>query len=355
MTSTSDLRVTTFTHLPTPRELIAERPLDAELLTQVAFHRSEVAEVIHGTDDRLLVVVGPCSIHDHKAALDYANRLAPLAKELSSDLVIAMRVYFEKPRTVDGWKGLINDPHLDGSHDVVAGLRLARQVLVDVLGTGLPIATEFLEPTSPQYIADTVAWGAIGARTTESQIHRQLASGLSMPIGFKNGTDGDVQVAVDGCRASALEQVFFGLDSDGSASVVQTTGNPTGHVVLRGGRGAPNFDSASVAKARATLDASGVHTGLVVDASHANSGKSHLRQAEVVRHLADQIAAGDPIAGIMAESFLVAGRQELPEDGPADLTYGQSITDACLGWETTAELLEELAEAVRMRRIAQAA
>jgi len=260
-----------------------------------------------------------------------------------------MRVYFEKPRTTVGWKGLINDPGLDETFDVPTGLRLARRLLLDVLGLGLPVGCEFLEPTSPQYIADAVSWGAIGARTPESQVHRQLASGLSMPVGFKNATDGDVQAAVDGCRASANPQVFFGIDEDGRAAVVSTAGNPDCHVILRGGRTGPNYDPDSVRDALALVTKAELPPRLVIDASHGNSGKDHIRQAAVVRELAATIADGDTgIAGLMMESFLVPGRQE---PGPlAGLTYGQSVTDACVGWAETEDLVAELALAVQRRR-----
>jgi 3-deoxy-7-phosphoheptulonate synthase len=268
---------------------------------------------------------------------------------LSDDLCVVMRVYFEKPRTTVGWKGLINDPHLDGTHDVELGLRLARRILLDVLDTGLPVGCEFLEPTSPQHIADAVSWGAIGARTTESQVHRQLASGLSMPVGFKNTTDGDLTSAIDGCRAAAGDHVFFGVDEDGRASIVSTSGNPDCHIILRGGRGGPNYGPVDVADALALLAKHGMPERLVVDASHANSGKDHVRQAEVVREVAARIGAGEAgIAGLMIESFIEPGRQE---PGPLEtLTYGQSVTDACVGWDDTEALLGELAAAVREGR-----
>jgi 3-deoxy-7-phosphoheptulonate synthase len=277
--------------------------------------------------------------------------LRDLARTLARDLVIVMRVYFEKPRTVTGWKGLINDPGLDGTHDVHRGLRTARRLLLDVLELGLPVGCEWLDPVTPQYIADTVAWGAIGARTTESQVHRQLASGLSMPVGFKNGTDGDVQVAIDACRAAATRHRFFGVTPFGAAAVVTTAGNPDCHVVLRGGRRGPNYHQADISAALATIDECGLPARLMVDASHGNSGKDHRRQPVVVQALADQIAAGEQgIIGVMLESFLQAGRQELQD--PATLVFGQSITDACMDIDTTAGVLETLAAAVRGRRAA---
>ena len=346
---TSDLHVLGFQPLVPPAVLRRELPLGPERAALVARSRQAVRDVMTGDDDRLLLVVGPCSVHDPAAAKDYAQRLAAAVAPLSEDLCVVMRVYFEKPRTTVGWKGLINDPHLDGTHDVELGLRLARRILLDVLDTGLPVGCEFLEPTSPQHIADTVSWGAIGARTTESQVHRQLASGLSMPVGFKNTTDGDLASAIDGCRAAAGDHVFFGVDEDGRASIVSTSGNPDCHIILRGGRGGPNYGPADVADALALLAKHGMPERLVVDASHANSGKDHVRQAEVVREVAARISAGEPgIAGLMIESFIEPGRQE---PGPLEtLTYGQSVTDACVGWDDTEALLGELAAAVREGR-----
>jgi len=345
---TSDLRVRSLTPLTPPRQLLAELPLDAEQAEVVQRGRAEVRDVIAGTDDRVLVVVGPCSIHDPKAVRDYAAGLRELADRHRSDLVVVMRAYFEKPRTTVGWKGLINDPDLDGTYDVERGLRLGRSVLLDILDAGLPLACEFLEPTSPQYLADTVSWGAIGARTPESQVHRQLASGLSMPIGFKNASDGDVQAAIDGCVTAAAGHVFFGIDADGRAAVVSTTGNPDCHIVLRGGRRGSNAGPAHVTAALGLLRRAGLGPRLMVDASHGNSGKDHVRQAEVARGLAAQVAGGSRgLVGVMLESFLVAGRQE-PTARP--LTYGQSVTDACMDFPTTESVLGDLAAAVRARR-----
>ncbi len=311
-----------------------------------------------GVDDRLLVIVGPCSIHDPKAGLEYARRLVSQAEKHKEDLLIVMRAYFEKPRTTVGWKGLINDPHLDGSHDIAAGLRAARGFLQQVTALGLPTATEFLEPISPQYMADLVAWGAIGARTTESQIHRQLASGLSMPIGFKNGTDGDLQVAIDACGASAAPQAFLGIDGDGRAALVATSGNPDTHVILRGGRKGPNYAADQVAAASEKLAAKGLNPRLIVDASHANSGKSHHRQAEVALEIGAQVEndVASPIAGVMLESFLVGGAQNLDVErqsaGEQELVYGQSVTDACMEWDVTVSVLNQLAASARKRRMA---
>ncbi|PPF89726.1 3-deoxy-7-phosphoheptulonate synthase [Subtercola sp. Z020] len=349
MSSTDDLRVTRFAPLPTPASLRREIALSAENLALVSSTRDQIEAILRGDDPRLLLVVGPCSVHDPDAAIEYARRLAPLAEEVSGSVLVVMRVYFEKPRSTGGWKGLINDPFLDGTHRVADGLRIARLLLRDILDLGLPVGCEFLEPTSPQYIADAVSWGAIGARTTESQIHRQLASGVSMPVGFKNATDGDVQVAVDGCVSSAQSHVFFGIDEHGMAAAVETTGNAAGHVILRGGRGGPNFSSASLAAAAGLLAKAGLEPHVVVDASHANSGKDHVRQVSVVRELAAQLEAGDPISGIMMESFLVGGAQKLDASALGQLVFGQSVTDACIDWDTTAVLVRELAAAASTR------
>jgi 3-deoxy-7-phosphoheptulonate synthase len=297
----------------------------------------------------LLVVVGPCSVHDVEAANEYATRLAVRAKELDEDLLVVMRVYFEKPRTTTGWKGLINDPHLDDSGDVNTGLRMARKLLLEVLALDLPVGCEFLEPITPQYISDTVSWGAIGARTTESQIHRQLGSGLSMPIGFKNGTDGNVQIALDAVRAAAASHAFTGIDPMGTPAILHTSGNPDAHVILRGGRDHQNYGADQIADVLSRMDAAGLSQRVVVDASHDNSGKDPVRQQVVAEDLAAQVAAGNAgIVGVMLESFLLEGRQDLNPDG--GLVYGQSITDACMDWEQTASALDGLAEAVRTRR-----
>ncbi|WP_241709309.1 3-deoxy-7-phosphoheptulonate synthase [Arthrobacter bambusae] len=356
--STSNLRVSRFEPLPTPQEIITELPLDARASAVVERGRDGVRAIMDGVDDRLLVIVGPCSIHDPKAGLEYARRLVSQAEKHKEDLLIVMRAYFEKPRTTVGWKGLINDPHLDGSHDIAAGLRAARGFLQQVTALGLPTATEFLEPISPQYMADLVAWGAIGARTTESQIHRQLASGLSMPIGFKNGTDGDLQVAIDACGASAAPQAFLGIDGDGRAALVATSGNPDAHVILRGGRKGPNYAADQVAAASKKLAAKGLNPRLIVDASHANSGKSHHRQAEVALEIGAQVEndVASPIAGVMLESFLVGGAQNLDVErqsaGEQELVYGQSVTDACMEWDITVSVLNQLAASARKRRLA---
>jgi 3-deoxy-7-phosphoheptulonate synthase len=349
MPHTSDTRVLAYEPLLAPAALLAELPLDEAVARTVEQGRADVRSVLDMTDDRLLVVVGPCSVHDPVAALDYARRLAALGQSLGDDLLIVMRVYFEKPRTVTGWKGLINDPGLDGSYDIHRGLRAARRLLVDIGGLGLPVGCEWLDPVTPQYIADVVAWGAIGARTTESQVHRQLASGLSMPVGFKNGTDGDVQVAVDACRAAAAEHRFFGVTPVGAAAVVTTAGNADCHIILRGGRTGPNYHAEEVAAALDAVSASGLPRRLMADASHGNSNKDNRRQPAVAEALAEQIAAGEHgLVGVMLESFLREGRQELGD--PAGMVYGQSITDACMDMDTTATVLGKLAAAVRRRR-----
>lgn len=349
MTSTNDTRVASYKPLIAPQDLLAELPLGEESATLVESSRAAVKRVLDGEDDRLLVVVGPCSVHDTESALDYARRLKALIPSVSDELCVVMRVYFEKPRTTVGWKGLINDPGLDDTYDVHRGLRTARKLLIDIDALGLPAGTEFLDPITPQYIADVVSWGAIGARTTESQVHRQLSSGLSTPVGFKNGTDGDVQVAVDAVGAAAASHTFFGVDPAGAGSVVVTEGNPDCHVILRGGRSGPNHDPVSVGAALDVLEKSKLPRRLMIDASHANSGKDHVRQAEVAREIAAQVAEGQRgIIGVMLESFIEEGAQKLGD--PAELTYGQSITDKCMSWDTTEGVLENLAEAVRQRR-----
>jgi 3-deoxy-7-phosphoheptulonate synthase len=313
--------------------------------------RAEVHAILDGDDDRLLTVVGPCSVHDVQATLEYARRLSTEAARLKPDLLIAMRVYFEKPRTTTGWKGLINDPHLDGSGDVNTGLRWARQVLLEVLAARLPVGCEFLDPIMPQYISDAVCWGAIGARTVESQIHRQLGSGLSMPVGFKNRTDGNVQVAVDAVRAAAVPHSFAGIAENGTAAIMHTRGNRDSHIILRGGNGAPNYGAGDVARALQLLQKAGLPERVMIDLSHDNSGKDPELQPAVAADVAAQITGGaSAIKGVMLESFLVGGRQD--HEGPGPLTYGQSITDGCLGWDDTVDVLERLAEAVRARRSA---
>lgn len=344
-----DRRIEQVDELIPPAQIFDELPLTAEQEDAVLRHRSEIAGILDRSDDRLLVIVGPCSVHDVDAALEYARRLSSRASELREELCVTMRVYFEKPRTTLGWKGLINDPHLDGSGDVNTGLHIARRLLREVLDLGLPIGCEFLDPITPQYISDLVAWGAIGARTTESQIHRQLASGLSMPVGFKNRTDGNVKVAVDAVRAAAAQHAFAGIDVTGAPAILHTKGNRDCHIILRGGRGAPNYGAEKVNQALAELRAAGLPERVVIDASHDNSGKDHERQPQVVAEIADQIVSGNTaIVGVMLESFLVAGRQDLEPGAPT--VYGQSITDACMDWETTVLALDRLAAAERERR-----
>ena len=338
---TSDRRVRGFRTIPSPHDVLSEFPLGPRRAERVVRDRDEIADILAGRDDRLLVVAGPCSVHDPSAALDYASRLVKVADDLNDRLKIVMRVYFEKPRTTVGWKGLINDPGMDGTFDVARGLRIARHLLLDIVDIGLPVGCEFLEPTSPQYIADAVAWGAIGARTTESQVHRQLASGLSMPVGFKNGTDGNIQVAVDGVKAAAAPHVFFGMDDLGRGALVNTAGNEDCHVILRGGTHGPNCDAESVQATAAKLTAVGLSGRVVIDCSHANSGKDHVRQAQVASEVAQLVRDGLPVSGVMLESFLVAGAQS-PESRP--LTYGQSVTDKCMDWTTTDSALRELAK-----------
>ena len=301
--------------------------------------REAVRRILRQEDPRLLLIVGPCSIHDVDGALEYAQRLSRLREELADQLEIIMRVYFEKPRTTIGWKGLINDPHLDGSYDIEMGLKKARQLLLQITGMGLPSATEFLDPIVPQYIADLVSWAAIGARTTESQTHREMASGLSMPVGFKNATDGSLQIAIDAMTSSRAPHSFLGIDQDGVTSIIRTTGNPDGHVVLRGGRQQTNYDPESIAAAVAPLKKAALPAVLMVDCSHANSGKQHARQEEVWKSVVNQRAAGNPeLIGLMVESYLKEGSQPIAKN-PTELCYGVSLTDACVGWETTERML----------------
>jgi 3-deoxy-7-phosphoheptulonate synthase len=320
---------------------------DAEART-VFEAREEIHKILHGEDDRLVVIMGPCSIHDPEAAREYAERLVKLMPQVAREIRLVMRVYFEKPRTTVGWKGLINDPDLDGSFQINKGLRLARQLLADLAGMGVPAATEFLDLISPQYLADLVSWGAIGARTTESQVHRELASGLSCPVGFKNGTDGSLNIAIDAIRSASQPHHFLSLTKEGHSAIFSTTGNEDCHIILRGGK-KPNYDAAGVNSACKHLEDAGITPRVMIDCSHANSGKDHTRQPEVCRDVAAQIAAGEKrIFGIMMESHLEAGRQDVIPGQP--LTYGQSITDACMAWDTTEQLVMELADAVRKRR-----
>ncbi|HYJ09088.1 MAG TPA: 3-deoxy-7-phosphoheptulonate synthase [Polyangiaceae bacterium] len=346
---TDDVRIDTLKPLLPPAILMDEIPLGEAESQAIAESRRQVAEIIEGKDDRLLVVVGPCSIHDPQAGLEYARRLQALAPKLTGDLQIVMRTYFEKPRTTVGWKGLINDPKLDGSFAINQGLRVARTFLRDVVELGLPTGLEFLDPITPQFMADLVTWGAIGARTTESQVHRELASGLSMPVGFKNGTGGTVQIAADAVRSAAEPHHFLSVTKQGLAAIVATRGNPHCHVILRGGANGPNYGEEAVGAAVAMLEKNKLPSRLMIDTSHANSGKDPARQPEVAAAIARQVAAGNrAIFGVMLESFLVAGRQEIGER--SQMTFGQSVTDGCLAWDSTVPVLEGLAEAVRARR-----
>jgi len=346
---TDDERITNIVPLPPPENLIRFFPIQGtEVETLIAESRREIKRILHGKSDRLLVVIGPCSIHDTRAALDYAARLAVERRRHANDLEIVMRVYFEKPRTTVGWKGLINDPYLNGSFRIDEGLRIARDLLLQINRSGVPAGSEFLDVISPQYIGDLISWGAIGARTTESQVHRELASGLSAPIGFKNGTDGNVKIAVDAILAAGQHHHFMSVHMNGQVAIVETRGNDDCHIILRGGK-ATNFDSASVAEAARALKAAGLPEHLMIDCSHANSQKDYKKQAEVASDIAAQLAAGERrITGVMIESHLKSGRQD--QKPGVELQYGQSITDACLGWEESVPVLEQLAEAVRARR-----
>ncbi|HVZ36225.1 MAG TPA: 3-deoxy-7-phosphoheptulonate synthase [Polyangiaceae bacterium] len=346
---TDDLRIEKIRPLIPPAILIEELPLDEDSSRVVAESRLAVRDIMDGRDDRMLVVVGPCSIHDVGAALEYGKKLAVEAERLKDALLIVMRVYFEKPRTTVGWKGLINDPDLDGSFAINKGLRLARGLLLDLLRAGVPCGTEFLDTITPQFIADLVTWGAIGARTTESQVHRELASGLSMPVGFKNGTDGNVQIAVDAIRAASHPHHFLSVTKQGIHAIVATRGNDRCHVILRGGNGGPNYDAEHVARYARVLESQNQPPRMMIDASHGTSSKDHRNQPKVAHAVADYVRAGETrVFGIMIESHLVEGRQDYKPGQPA--TYGQSITDACLAWEETVPVLEDLADAVRTRR-----
>ena len=335
-----NVRVQNISPLPPPSEYWLKYPSTEAIQRQVARHRNEIERIIAGEDDRMLMIVGPCSVHDPEACLEYARRLEELAQGVRDRILIAMRVYFEKPRTTLGWKGYINDPTLNGTYDVESGMARAREFLLDVCGVGLPTATEWVEPFTPQYLGDLVSWGAIGARTTESQTHRLMASGLSMPIGFKNGTGGTVDIAVDGIVAAGSEHVFLGIDDNGVASLVKTTGNPTAHLVLRGGKTGPNYDAESVASAQHKLEERGLKPNLIVDCSHGNSGKDHKIQPRVLRDLIRQRRSNDGVVGLMLESHLSEGNQTLGPD-PSILNRGVSITDACIGWDETDRIIRE--------------
>ena len=355
---TDDERIKDITVLPPPEHLIRFFPISGTAVeTLVAATRKRIKNIMNAKDDRLLVIIGPCSIHDPAAALDYAKRLKEQRDHYADTLEIVMRVYFEKPRTTVGWKGLINDPYLDESFRIDEGLRIARQLLIDINRLGLPAGSEFLDVISPQYLGDLIAWGAIGARTTESQVHRELASGLSAPIGFKNGTDGNIKIATDAIQAAAGGHHFLSVHKNGQVAIVQTQGNPDCHVILRGGK-APNYDAKSVESACQDLAKSGLPQTLMVDCSHANSSKQHQKQMDVAKDIAGQLAQGSTrIFGVMVESHLNAGAQKFTpgKDSVADLQYGQSITDACLGWDDSLSSLETLSQSVKARRVRRSA
>jgi len=350
MHKTYDLHVVETRPLMSPATLHQELPITDTAADLVAMTRDRIRNILQNEDQRLLVIVGPCSVHDVAAAYEYGQKLLALRHELAADLEIVMRVYFEKPRTSVGWKGLINDPHLDGSFDINTGLRLARKLLLDLAHLGMPAATELLDPIIPQYIADAIAWTAIGARTTESQTHREMASGLSMPVGFKNSTDGSLHAAINAMLAASRSHHFLGINHAGLASIVTTTGNPDSHLVLRGGKNGPNYDAPHIQKAADALNRQGLNARMMVDCSHDNASKDHQRQIQVLQDITQQVVAGSRhILGVMLESHLLAGKQALTAD-LSQLTYGQSITDACLDFETTAHYLRKLAQGVAGRR-----
>ena len=342
-----NVRIRSIKGVSTPAQVQAEFPLSAAATATVLNTRSAIEKVLTREDDRLLVVVGPCSIHDTKAALEYAQRLARIRSELAGELLIVMRVYFEKPRTTVGWKGLINDPDLNDSFEIDKGLRIARKLLLDLNEMGVPAGVEYLDILTPQYLADLVSWGAIGARTTESQLHREMASGLSSPVGFKNGTDGSVKVAVDACMSASNPHRFLSLNHDGEIAIFETTGNPNCHIILRGGSSGTNFDAESVNSTAAALEKAGMPANIMVDCSHANSQKQHKKQLDVASVVGEQLAAGsEQIIGVMVESHLQEGRQ----DQGVDMVYGKSITDACINWDDTENLLRGLSASIRLRR-----
>jgi len=349
-----DRHIKSIKPLVPPQILVEEYPLSMEAAQVVQQGRRDTSDVIKKRQDRLIVIVGPCSVHDVRAGIEYAKRLKEYADKARDDLLIVMRVYFEKPRTTVGWKGLINDPNLDGSFQINKGLRLARGFLLEVAKIGLPAATEFLDAISPQYTADLVSWGAIGARTTESQVHRELTSGLSMPVGFKNGTDGSVRIAVDAIKSSSSSHHFLSVTKQGISAIVETTGNDLCHIILRGSNTGPNYSSEHVAGAKASLEKAGLPARIMIDCSHGNSEKKHENQIKVVENIAEQLSAADSnswsIIGVMLESNLVEGRQNVPPEGPQNLNYGQSITDACIDWDMTVQALDKLRAGVQQRR-----
>ncbi|KAF8961132.1 3-deoxy-7-phosphoheptulonate synthase [Entomortierella lignicola] len=346
-----DLRVTGYSPLLPPQIIQEEHPMSDVSKKVVSLARQQAAKILRGEDDRLIVIVGPCSIHDPKAAIEYATRLKPVADQISGEVLVIMRAYFEKPRTTVGWKGLINDPDIDGTFQINKGLRIARSLLCQLTDMGVPVGCELLDTISPQFLADLISWGAIGARTTESQLHRELASGVSFPLGFKNGTDGNIGIAVDAIRAASKPHHFLGVTKQGLAAITNTKGNELCHLILRGGNGGPNYEKEYIEKTREGLAKAKLPEVIMVDCSHGNSRKQHQNQISVSADLANQIRAGDKsIVGLMIESNIVAGRQDVGPEGRDGLTYGQSITDACVNWEDTVKMLEDLADAVRVRR-----
>ncbi|KAI8984532.1 3-deoxy-7-phosphoheptulonate synthase [Mycotypha africana] len=350
--ATEDLRITGYNALLPPNYVKEEFPVSEQAKETITRARQEISNILHKKDDRLFVIVGPCSIHDTLAAKDYAKLLLTAKKKLENELVIIMRAYFEKPRTTTGWKGLINDPDIDESFDINKGLRIGRGLLTELTDMGIPVSVELLDTISPQYMADLISWGAIGARTTESQLHRELASGVSFPVGFKNGTDGNLRIAIDGIAAASQPHHFLGLNSTGVVCITHTTGNADCHIILRGGNHGPNYESPYVQEAKKLLIKSGLkNPAIMVDCSHGNSQKNHKNQPLVARSIAEQISKGeDALVGVMLESHLEEGKQSVPLDGPCALKYGVSITDSCIHWKDTELVLEELAEAVRARR-----
>ncbi|KAI8984163.1 3-deoxy-7-phosphoheptulonate synthase [Mycotypha africana] len=346
-----DLRITGYNALLTPAYIQEEFPASERSQKTSTEARHELSQVLHGKDDRLIVIVGPCSIHDTEAAKDYCERLLKVKDQHKGELVIIMRSYFEKPRTTVGWKGLINDPDINNSYDINKGLRIGRQLLCDLTNMGMPVAVELLDTISPQYLADLMSWGAIGARTTESQLHRELASGVSFPVGFKNGTDGNVRVAIDGIGSASSSHHFLGVTKNGTVSITHTTGNPDCHIILRGSNDGPNYSAEHVEKAKAACEKAKIRPNIMIDCSHGNSSKDHRNQPKVCSDVAQQVASGNQaITGVMIESNINEGKQSVPEEGPSALKYGVSITDACVDFETTEKMLDELAQAVKARR-----
>lgn len=349
-----DVRITGYNALLTPAFLQEEFPASESTQTTVKQARKGCSDILQGKDDRLIVIVGPCSIHDTEAAKEYCQRLLKVKENLKGELLIIMRAYFEKPRTTVGWKGLINDPDIDNSYNINKGLRVGRKLLCDLTNMGMPVAVELLDTISPQYLADLMSWGAIGARTTESQLHRELASGVSFPVGFKNGTDGNVRVAIDGIGSASSPHHFLGVTKNGTVSITHTTGNPDCHIILRGSNDGPNYAAEHVQKARAAMEKAGLRPTIMIDCSHGNSSKDHRNQPKVCQNLGEQIAAGeDSLVGVMIESHINEGKQSVPEAGPTALKYGVSITDACVDFETTEQMLSGLAESIKARRAAR--